>query len=150
MGINVTRMLLGGLVAGVVINCIEYALHGVVLKEQWAETMQSMNRNPEPTTAMIVGFNVRGFSLGVAVIWLYAAIRNRFGPGPSTAITAAMFIWLVGYAGAMAGPAIQGLFPLSLVLTALAVGSVEIVVATVLGAAIYKEAAATAAAGAGS
>lgn len=32
---------------------------------------------------------------GILLVWLYAAIRSRFGPGQKTAIYAAIYFWLV-------------------------------------------------------
>ena len=34
--INLKRMIIGGLLAGVVINLVEFIAHGVILKDAWA------------------------------------------------------------------------------------------------------------------
>jgi len=34
------------------------------------------------------------FLLGLGVVWLYAAIRPRFGAGPRTAMLAGVFMWI--------------------------------------------------------
>ncbi len=137
--INTTRVILGGMVAGIVINVCEFVLHGIVLKTDWEDVMRTLNRPAEASFAQIAGFNAIGFVFGLAASWLYAAIRPRFGPGPSTATTAGLVVWLIGYAGAAAGPTIQGIFPWRLTALSAAVGLVEVVGATILAAAIYRE-----------
>jgi hypothetical protein len=37
------------------------------------------------------------FVIGLVLVWLYAAIRPRFGPGPWTAIIAALVVWACGF-----------------------------------------------------
>jgi hypothetical protein len=36
------------------------------------------------------------FLIGILIVWLYAAIRPRFGPGMKTATYAALVVWLCG------------------------------------------------------
>ena len=35
--------------------------------------------------------------MGLLLVWLYAAIRPRFGPGPRTATYAALVVWVCGF-----------------------------------------------------
>jgi len=72
---NRLRVVLGGLLAGVVINVVEYVTNGVVLRDSWAQTMQALGRPATVSTGAIVTFNVWGFLLGIAAVWIYAAIR---------------------------------------------------------------------------
>src|SRR5258705_3136393 len=37
------------------------------------------------------------FVIGILLVWLYAAMRPRFGPGMKTAAYAALVIWLCGF-----------------------------------------------------
>lgn len=136
--INLGRVILGGIVAGIVINVFEFALNGWYYADQWTRVMASINR-PALGTHAIVAFNIVGFALGIAAVWTYAAIRPRFGIGPRTAFIAAVLTWVVGYALATAIPLIMGIYPLPMALTMIAVGLVEIVVATLAGAYLYKE-----------
>ena len=34
---------------------------------------------------------------GIWIIWLYAAIRPKYGPGPKTALAAAFALWIIGF-----------------------------------------------------
>ena len=42
-------------------------------------------------------FIALGFAGGVAMVWLYAAMRARLGPGPGTAALAGGIVWFLGY-----------------------------------------------------
>ncbi len=74
------------------------------------------------------------------MVWLYAAIRPRYGAGPKTAVWAGLAVWVAGVLlpnAVFMGAA--GLFPASLTVMTTAAGIVELVVATLAGAALYKE-----------
>src|SRR3981081_725219 len=131
--INLGRVVLGGLVAGVVINVFEFILNGVVLAPQWPIIMDSINR-PALGTNAIVAFNFIGFILGLAAVWTYAAIRPRFGAGVKNAVYAGFLTWVVGSALANASPTIMGVFPAGIAVILIGVGLIEIVVATIAGA----------------
>ena len=139
MGIRYGRVLLGGLVAGIVINAFEFVANTIILKDGWAETMRRLGLSAEITTEQIVLFNLWGFLMGILAVWTYSALRPRFGPGPKTAAVAALALWVGGYALSIAPPVILHMFPKRLAATALAIGLVEILVATMAGAALYKE-----------
>ena len=44
--INLVRVLLGGLVAGAVLNLGEFLLNGLILSEQWDAAMEDLSRLP--------------------------------------------------------------------------------------------------------
>lgn len=140
-GINYGRVVLGGLVAGVIINVVEWVLNGVVYGDAWREVMTSLGR-PELGMDAIVWFNVIGFVLGFSMLWIYAAIRPRFGAGVKTAAVAGAFVWLVGYLIPGVYLEIMGIYPMTMMLVMVAVGLVEAVVATIAGAYFYTEASA--------
>jgi|SRR5215469_1780742 len=136
--INLGRVILGGIVAGIIIDIIEYVLNAIVLADRWNAIIAAHNL-PQFTTNAIIVFNIIGLVTGIAAVWTYAAIRPRFGEGPSTAVIAALLIWIVSYLLPDAGNVVIGLFPMSLTLVLVCVGLVEIVIATLAGAFIYKE-----------
>jgi len=93
--INMQKVLIGGLIAGVVLNVIDTVLYGVVLKAQMAAAMQALGK-PPMSNAQIPWFVFLDFLAGVFLVWLYAAIRPRFGAGPGTAAKAGVAAWFVG------------------------------------------------------
>ncbi len=70
----------------------------------------------------------------------YAAIRPRFGPGPKTAIIAALFAWFGVYVYNNIIGAAFGFVPTSMLPIALVWGLVEYIVAALIGSWLYKEA----------
>jgi len=52
------------------------------LREAWGRAMQALGKPAELSTIVI--FKIWGFLLGIAAVWLYAAIRTRYRPGPNT------------------------------------------------------------------
>jgi uncharacterized membrane protein len=137
--INWKRVVLGGLVAGLIINVVEFAVNGVLLKENWAVAMKAIGRTGEISGAQMVAFNIVGFLIGIFTIWLYSAIRPRYGPGPKTAICAGAAVWVLGYLLASIAPMVLHILPRRLMAIAILVGLVEVVVGAVVGAWLYTE-----------
>jgi len=135
--INYGRVILGGLVAGVVINISEFLLNGVVFAREMEDAMRALNRPMDNT--MLVWFTLFGFALGVLAVWLYAAIRPRFGAGAKTGACAGLAVWFLSYVYPSAFFAIMHLFPRKLIAIGTLWGLPEILIATVVGAWLYKE-----------
>jgi len=137
--INVGRVILGGIVAGIVADVLGYLVDGMLLAPQWAAGMKALGR-PEFTMSQIMLFNFIGLAQGIFTVWLYAAIRPRYGAGPKTAICAGLAVWfaaiLLPNVGFMLA---SGLFPNNLTFATTAGGIVEWVVAALIGAALYNE-----------
>ena len=135
---NASRVILGGIVAGIVANILEYLLHEVILKAEHAEAMKALGKTMPEGGSTIVVWLIYGFAWGIATIALYAGIRPRFGPGPMTAIRAAVLSWFLG--SFLMGVAMWNMTVMAFSGTT-AVGELVIaIVATLAGAAVYKEA----------
>ncbi len=136
--INLGRVIIGGIVAGIVINFGEFLLNGVLLNDQWTELMKSINR-PVLDVTHIGYFMALGLVQGLVAVWTYAAIRPRFGEGPMTAVMAALLTWLTTVVLADMVPTIMGVFEPSMVLMMMGVGLIEMTLGTLAGAYLYKE-----------
>jgi len=139
MKINMGRVLLGGLVAGLILNIGEWLLNGVVLAKDMKEFFAKCNL-PEPGTNFMVIAVTITFLLGIVIVFGYAAIRSRFGPGPKTAVIAAILAWFCVYLYQNLIGFGLGIVSLRLMLIALAWGLVEYILASLAGAALYNEA----------
>lgn len=128
--INWARLLLGGLVAGVVVNLLAWAAWILFLAK-----MEAAVGLPYEAPSMLGSFIVGFVSVG-----LYVAIRRRFGPGSKTALLAGLLCWLVACVVSMLlymlspGPQL----PLSLIATAFVTFLVLLVTGTVVGAWVYE------------
>jgi hypothetical protein len=137
--INMGRVVVGGLLAGLLVNVSEFVLNTFVIAKDMEAAMKAMNLPPMDST-QIPAFVVLGFLIGIATVWTYAAIRPRFGPGVTTAVYAALAVWFLAYAYPTAFMMVMHLFPQQAMLIGLVWGLVEIVVASVAGAWAYTEA----------
>ena len=131
--------MLGGLLAGVVINVSESILNLVVVGNAMNEAVARMNL-PAPGGTAIAGFTLLGFALGIVMVWLYAAIRPRYGAGPSTALCAGSTVFFFAYFYSSMVMLFMGMFPGRLVAITLVWGLAELLVAALAGASVYKEA----------
>jgi hypothetical protein len=142
--INLSRVILGGVAAGLVIDVCEGILNGVILKQQWADAFAALGKTADTMSVkQIVAFNLWGLAAGIITVWLYAGLRPRFGAGPRTAVFAGLTVWALAFALATAVPVFFHLYPVGLGLTAVGLEAVEMILAGLAGGAIYKESAAS-------
>jgi hypothetical protein len=81
---------------------------------------------------------IMSFVLGILLVWLYAAIRPRFGPGPKTAMYAALVIWICGFVFHMDWLLLGMMSPTTYALAA-ATAAIQVTAAAWVGGMIYKE-----------
>jgi hypothetical protein len=136
--INMARVILGGIVAGFVMNIGEFLLNGKILAGDWESAMRSLNRT-SLTGNQILWFVAMTFVLGIMTIWLYAAIRPRFGPGPKTAICAGLVVWFFVCLYSSVGYWVMDLFPSRILTLGTLWGIFEFPIGALVGAWLYKE-----------
>ena len=137
--INLGRVILGGLVAGIVSDILGFLVDGVLLAPRWNEGMTELGHT-DFSSSMLIWFNVLGIVTGIVLIWIYVAIRPRFGAGVHTAIYAGVAVWIAGVLiPNLSFMWVAQLFSRHLTVYTTAGGLVEIVVGTIAGAALYKE-----------
>ena len=132
------RVVLGGLLAGLVMNIGESILNVPVLGEQMDAAMKALGLEP-PGGGAIVLFITITFGLGILMVWLYAAMRPRLGAGPKTAVIVGLVIWLLAYFWGLVPMWILGMLPGQVVVIACIWGLVEVPLASVAGAWMYRE-----------
>lgn len=137
--INYPRVGVGGLLAGLVINTVEGASSSIFM-EDWTAAMEALGLTADMSGGAVAFHLLLGFLYGLFAVWVYAAIRPRFGPGPRTAIWAGLAAWFGGYFLTSLGYASLGIFPSQLLVIGTAIGLVEMILATLVGALVYKEA----------
>jgi hypothetical protein len=135
--INWARVILGGLLAGLVINAFEFVMNGVIFAQDMEAAMKALGK--EVGGAQMAMFVAWGVLVGIFAVWLYAGIRPRYGAGPKTAVLAGLAVWVLGYLLASVTLIGLGLFPMRLMAIGMIVGLVEVIVATLVGARVYRE-----------
>jgi hypothetical protein len=139
--INMKRVLLGGLVGGVVFIVVELVLEGIVaflgVNERDLLLEQSSNLTLSGARFHIVNL-LQFFVLFILVMWVYAAVRPRFGPGPKTALITSFIFWFtmllfgVNFIN-------MNVFPIKLTIISLLFNVVEFPAGVLAGASLYKE-----------
>ena len=136
--INWTRVLTGGLLAGLVINIVE-AVSARMYVEEMKMSLEAHGLSMSESPLVMVFYVIYGFVWGIAAIWFYAAIRPRFGAGPKTAALSGVAFWIIGYLLPIIGWSTIGLYSAWMLTYWSVIGLGEMIVATLLGAWIYKE-----------
>ena len=145
MAINTQKVVVGGIVAGVVMTVIGFISNMFILGAR----MKAESDAFKPGLAdqmmqgrAMVSYIVMDLILGIALVWTYAAIRPRFGPGMRTATYAAGLFWIL--AGVfMSGFMHMGIMSPGLWWTFAFLGLVNFLVSAWVGARLYSEDSAT-------
>ncbi len=139
--LNSSRVVVGGLAAGLVMNIIDATTNGFLLGARWKAETEALNPGLiAKAESGTLGWVLVDFILGILTVWVYAAIRPRLGPGPRTAFMAAFIIWLAAHA-AYASYAFMGYYSWSLIGASTVGGLVASLAGGYVGARLYKEAA---------
>jgi hypothetical protein len=137
-GIKVRRVIVGGLVAGLLANGFDFAITTYLMATEFAGMMTRLNIGREPSQAWIWAFAAMDFLWGLLLVFTYAAIRPRFGPGPKTAIISGTILWLAFAIAAVVMLAL-GLHTLQSYTKSATLYLVSAIVCSLVGAALYRE-----------
>lgn len=140
--INWGRLFLGSLIAAIIMFVTDGFIHETIAKADWTAVYEGLKATqPEPHGTNMVYFALFELGRGFIAMMLYATMRAYFGPGPKTAVIAGIVAWI---AYSLTGP-VQfiplGFFSNALWLKVGAIHLVTSIVATIAGAALYKDAA---------
>jgi hypothetical protein len=133
--LNWYRVLLCGLLTGVV-----WIVLGTVVTAVLGRDFAALPNNhlAAPTSGFLAFNVVIDLLEGISILWLYAAIRPRWGPGAKTAIMAAFVWWFIVSLGDATWCSF-GFFPPSAVVP-LMIGTLPaLILATLTGARFYRE-----------
>jgi hypothetical protein len=138
--INTGKVILAGLVAGVVIDVIDYVVNVPILGKQWMDTSAALGiKNEQVGLQSAIGWIAMDLIAGLFTAWLYAAIRPRFGAGAGTALRAGVATWFVMHV-ALGSLAWNGLYPMSLVAESTAGALVAMLAGGWVAGRLYSEA----------
>jgi|SRR5579859_7669143 len=137
--INVGRLLVGAMVAGIICFVGDGVLHGVILSEGWKRIAAGMGRTPGDHPAHMVLFLAYDLAKGFVAVWIYAAVRPRFGAGPTTAVLAGLITWFATIPVPLFGLLPMGFFPVPFWAIWSGLGAIPVVAGTLAGGWLYKE-----------
>lgn len=134
------RVVVGGIVAGIVLNVADFLVYGKLLAPDFAAAMQALGKPATAMSGAVTLFVVLDFVYGIALLWLYAAMRPRFGAGPKTAAIAGLAVWFFISLMHALGEAPMGLMPQRIYTVGVIASVIVLPLAAVIGAYFYKEA----------
>lgn len=141
MAINTGKVLIGGVVAGVVMNAVDFVTNMFIVGERMKAETEAFKpglSDQMMSSSTMISYIIMDFALGIALVWTYAAIRPRFGPGIKTASYAAILFWIL--AGIfLSGYLHMGMMSTGLWFTFAFLGLVNFLLSAWAGAKFYTE-----------
>ena len=140
--INWGRLFLGSLVAAIIMFVTDGFIHEFIAGADWSAVYDRLRATrPEQHGINMTYFAIFELGRGFTAMMFYVLMRAFFGAGPKTAVLAGIVGWI---AFSLTGP-VQfiplGFFSNALWLKVGAIHLVTSIVATIAGAALYKDAA---------
>ena len=99
--LDIVRLVMAGLVSGIVIYVVESILNGVILAadwKAWSVVASQIFRMP-PETNSLIFWGIQALIAGWAGTFVYAAIRAWVGVNLRAAYISGLAVWAVGWLG---------------------------------------------------
>jgi hypothetical protein len=139
--VNWGRLVLGSLIAAVIMFVTDGFIHETIARADWEALYTGLRgTQPEPHGSSMAYFAVYELGRGFTAMMFYVLMRAFFGAGPKTAVLAGIMGWI---AFSLTGPAQfipLGFFSTALWLKVAAIHLITSIIATIAGAALYKDA----------
>ena len=135
---NISRLILGGVIAGIVANAGDYLINVYLMADEGTAMVQRLNLSAAAVEGSLVTWIVVDIILGLLLVFTYAGFRPRFGPGPRTAIIAGVTIWLA-ICAVFAGLMSMGIYTQQAYLKSSVLTLANTVIASLAGAYFYRE-----------
>jgi hypothetical protein len=140
MAIRVQSVINGGMIAGFVMNLIDMLI-SYLTQSQWRAEMENLSpailQNAE-TWFAVTAWVVFDFIMGIILVATYASIRPRYGPGPGTAVRAALLLGSFATC-ILASFYIVGIFSLGFFALTAGLSLANLIVSAMAGAYVYRE-----------
>ncbi len=136
---NWKRILVGGIVAGAVMNVLDMLVGMLVLGQRYKALQDAGIYLKEPRLPFVPLWILGLFAMGIVAAWFYAAVRPRLGPGPKTALLVGLACGLlahVAYPFSMATWGREGRF---IPLVWMASGLLSYLIGALVAGYVYRE-----------
>lgn len=136
--ININRMMLGGIVAGLCMLVIGMIVHGVLLEDQYTALRNTGFIRSTPNWTGMIMHHLSVIFAGIPLSVIYVLIRKTVGAGPGSALRLGVMIGLICLPAAVSLYAfynIGGMVPLAYGLTMM----MQCIIGTLVAGALYKD-----------
>ena len=134
--INWRRVVLCGIVSGIVWSVLSSLITAFLAKDFVAAVPGG--RLSQPPGSLVAVLFIVTLVMGIWAMWLYAAIRPRYGPGPKTAVITGFSWWIISSCIDATWGSFGFVAP-SAVLPASAASLPALIIAALAGAWLYRE-----------
>ncbi|HKW03000.1 MAG TPA: hypothetical protein VJN96_24455 [Vicinamibacterales bacterium] len=137
--INLSKVLIGGIAAGAVLAALDFAINNFLLAEAWQRVMQARNIDASASggNLALLQFVFIDLVFGLLIVWVYAAVRPRLGPGPATAFKAALVVF--GASALNMATFAPWMFSWDMFVRSAALGGISMLIAGWVGGWVYSE-----------
>ena len=138
---NTTRIIYGGVLAGIILFVGATVTNNVILGSDWgawAKAMGPLNHAPSQLVASLIWLVVMVL-IGVTGMWIYAAVRSRLTPGPATAAKVGVAVWVCAFFAPELGNIALGAYPMNTIVVGSLAGLVGAVLSMLAGAWVYRD-----------
>lgn len=141
--VNWRRVVLGGLLWALVYGAIGGLAMLLFLGRAFVGELERLGQPLELTAESLIRLGAFGFiftvAFGIASMWLYAAIRPRYGPGPKAAAITAFAVWLFSIVASVSHLGMFGLVSPQFIVLDLPSELIAMLAATLARAWLYRE-----------
>lgn len=135
---NKGRWFVGGVAAATVIWIVE-GIGGFMYLKPMQSALETHGLEMSLSAGSWLLSTLASLIAGMALVFLYILARSRFGPGPRSALVAGFALWTGGSLLSLLGYYMLGLFPAWLLLIWALLSLVELLLAALVGAWVYRE-----------
>lgn len=129
-----TRLIACGLLAGAIINIIEWLAHKVWLDSQWNAAFATLGKIPSFWGTFVAA----NFEVGIIAIWSYRWLSQFYGPTRATALKSAGAMWLIFWVIPILGMQPFDIFPNYLLALVIVVGILDVVLGILPAIALFE------------
>ena len=139
--LDIVRLVLAGLVSGIVIYVVESILNGVILGADWkvwSVVASQVFRMPAETKSLIL-WGLQALLAGLIGTVVYAAIRTWVGVNLRAAYISGLIVWSVGWLGMSFDKLALGIEPTKMIYYNLLAALLACLLGQVAASFIYKD-----------
>lgn len=128
-----SKLIACGLVAGIIINAIEWVVHRVWLDARWNAAFAALGKTPSFWGTFVVA----NFGVGLVSLWTYRWLSSLSGSGRTTALKTAGAMWIIFWVIPIMGMQPFDIFPDYLLALVIVAGIADVALGVLPALGIY-------------